>query len=138
MASASEVPTSRIEQDLILVRRVSEGDGEALRSFVETHTRWALYKTREWCVEHCPHRAGGVFCGLTGLSLRLNGKIPQNRLEECDEGMDTYLWIFDQLKRKLKTYTGRNGCLLSTYVWTILNSREFYIDWLRWKYGRAF
>jgi len=138
MGLSKNAGESRLDSDLSLVSRISGGDTAAWEEFVERYTDWALYKAREWCVDHCEHSAGTYFCGLTSLSLQRDGKQPQTYLPECDEGLDTYIWLFEQLKRRIQKYSGKNGCLLSTFVWTILNSRELYIDWLRWKYGRAF
>ncbi|MBF0170540.1 MAG: hypothetical protein HQK87_05560, partial [Nitrospinae bacterium] len=106
--------------------------------FVELFTDWVLYKAREWCVGHCPHHAGSYRCGLVSLRILREGGTVGGGMPECDDGLDTYVWLFEQLKRRVKKYAGKNGCLLSTYVWTILNSRELYIDWLRNRYGRAF
>ncbi|MBI5816101.1 MAG: hypothetical protein HZB29_10900 [Nitrospinae bacterium] len=129
---------SRTAKDIEFVARITAGDEEAWAKFVDQHTDWALFKAKEWCVQHCPHCAGSYLCGLMSLSLQREGKTPNFSRAECDDGMDTYIWLFEQLKRKIVKYSGKNDCLLSTFVWTILNSRELYIDWLRWKYGRAF
>jgi len=133
-----EPKTNKVAQDLDLISRISCNDEKAWELFVERFTNWTLYKSREWCISHCKYPAGQYFCGLTSLSLQRDGRSPGSGLPECDEGLDTYIWIFDQLRRRIKKYTGKNDCLLSTFVWTILNSRELYIDWLRWKYGRIF
>jgi len=130
--------SARLTGDLDLVEKISVGAPEAWGEFVERYTDWVLYKSREWCVDHCEHSAGQYLCGLISLSYQREGKNITSDLPECDDGLDTYIWIFEQLKRRIKKYSGKNECLLSTFVWTILNSREFYIDWLRWKYGRAF
>lgn len=128
----------KLKGDIELVAKIVEDDSDAWAIFVERHTDWVLYKAREWCIGHCQHHAGTYFCGLQSLSIQRSGNTPQSDLPECDEGMDTYIWIFEQLKRRIKKYSGKNDCLLSTFVWTILNAKEFHIDWLRWKYGRAF
>lgn len=128
----------KVERDVELVTRITQGDETAWAQFVESFTDWALYKAREWCVGHCGYKAGGRICGLLNLSRQREGRQGRFDLSECDEGLDSYIWIFDQLRNRIKKYSGKNNCLLSTYVWTILNSREMKIDWLRWKYGRAF
>ena len=129
---------ARTDKDMEFVARIKAGDGDAWAKFVDQHTDWVLYKAKEWCVQHCPHSAGTYMCGLLSLSLQREGKHPNISRAECDDGMDTYIWLFEQLRKKITKYSGKNDCLLSTFVWTILNSRELYIDWLRWKYGRAF
>lgn len=130
--------TVKLERDAQLVRAITDGDDDAWAEFVEQFTDWVLYKSKEWCVKHCSYHSGSYFCGLFSLQLQRDGKKSSSDLPECDEGLDTYIWMFEQLKRRTKKYSGKNDCLLSTFVWTILNSREFYIDWLRWRYGRAF
>jgi hypothetical protein len=131
--------TVKLEQDARLVAAIDDGDEDAWALFVERFTGWSLYKSREWCFKHCSYSAADYFCGLQSLQLQREGKTPYGGDRyECDEGLDTYIWIFEQLKRRVRKYSGKNQCLLSTYVWTLLNSREMYIDWLRWRYGRAF
>ncbi|MDH5638358.1 MAG: hypothetical protein OEZ04_07700 [Nitrospinota bacterium] len=128
----------KLARDTELVALIIQDDPRAWELFVESFTNWVLYKAKEWCVGHCPYSAGEYFCGLTSLSLQRQGHSIRNDAMECDEGLDTYIWIFEQLKRRVAKYTGKNDCLLSTFVWTILNSKEMHIDWLRWKYGRVF
>ncbi len=136
--SVSKTIPDKVQRDIEIVGKIVADDEKAWEKFVESYTDWTLYKAKEWCVKHCGYSAGTYFCGLLSLSIQRGGGSPSSMLPECDEGMDTYIWIFEQLKRRIKKYSGKNNCLLSTFVWTILNSREFYIDWLRWKYGRAF
>jgi hypothetical protein len=123
---------------LELVAKIALDDDVAWEGFVEKYTDWVLYKAKKWCVAHCPYSEGQCFCGLTHISMQRKGKTIKTDLPECDEGLDTYIWVFEQLRRRIKTYSGKNECLLSTFVWTILNSHELYVDWLRWKYGRVF
>lgn len=136
--SSSVSKSDKVANDLELVLKISANDDKGWELFVEKFTDWVLYKSKEWCASHCRYSAGQYFCGLTSLSLQREGREIHTELPECDDGLDTYIWIFDQLRRRVKKYTGKNNCLLSTFVWTILNSRELYIDWLRWKYGRVF
>ena len=138
LMSPTNIKTDKLERDIELVSMIAQGDQKAWEIFVESFTNWVLYKAKEWCVGHCPYSAGEYFCGLTSLSLQRQGQAPRSAAPECDEGLDTYIWIFEQLKRRVGKYTGKNDCLLSTFVWTILNSKELHIDWLRWKYGRVF
>lgn len=122
--------------DIELVSRIAEGGAEAWESFVENYSGWVLYRARNWCESHCPYRSSHVTCGLLILDKRISGKPAQAEAEECDDGMDIYIWIFTQLKNRVTRYAGKNKSRLSTFIWRILNSREFYIDWLRWRYGR--
>jgi len=128
----------KLAEDLDLVAGIRNDDDNAWELFVDNFTDWVLYKAKQWCKSHCRHMAGEQYCTLTSLSLQRKGRPFPTDLNECDEGLDTYIWLFEQLQRRIKKYSGKNNCLLSTFVWTILNSKEFHIDWLRWKYGRIF
>jgi len=135
---SEEDQLTKVANDKELVARMISDDDDAWEIFVERYTDWVLYKSKEWCIEHCQYSSGTYSCGLLSLKLQRKGKNIYSDQPECDEGLDTYIWIFERLKNKVKKYSGKNNCLLSTFVWTILNSRELHIDWLRWKYGRAF
>jgi hypothetical protein len=140
---------SALETDARLVDDIGRGDALAWEEFVRRFTGWALYGASRWCERHCPHRYADVDCGIKSVSRRVaaeekraEGAAANYRAvfsggDECDEGMDTYIWIMEQLKKRIMRYTGRNSSRLSTFVWRVLNSREFYVDWLRWKYGRV-
>ncbi len=123
--------------DLALVSRIAEGDSEAWKDFVHAYSGWALYRARIFCERHCPVRSREISCGLASLHSQMKGA-PAKRGDECDDGMDTYIWILQQLSRRITRYSARNDSRLATFVWSVLNSREFYIDWMRWKYGRVF
>jgi len=128
------------EGDLLLVSRIARGETGPWKEFVDRYTGWALYRARIWCRSHCPYSAEDSHCELASLSRELGGGrfTRFNRSERCDEGMDSYIWIMEQLKKRITRYSAKNGSRLSTFVWSVLNSRELYIDWLRWKYGRVF
>lgn len=125
--------------DLSLVARIERGDAAAWESFVNDYTAWALYRAQRWCREHCPHRRAGASCALITVARQMEGTgVPRPDGDECGDGLDSYIWILEQLRKKIRRYTGKNNSRLSTYIWTVLNSRELYVDWLRWKYGRVF
>ena len=126
-----------VEQDLELVSKISNGDGKAWEEFVLSYSGWVLYRARNWCESHCPVSMAEAGCGLISVQRKLEGSAGNSRREECDEGMDIYIWIFEQLQKRVSRYAGRNKSRLSTFVWQVLNSRELYIDWLRWRYGRV-
>ena len=126
-----------VAEDIEFVSRIAEGDVSAWESFVEEYSAWTLYQTRNWCESHCQYRSSPVACGLVILDRKIAGNHTRSDMEECDDGMDIYIWIFDQLRKKITRYAGKNNSRLSTFIWRILNSREFYIDWLRWRYGRV-
>ncbi|MBI3794943.1 MAG: hypothetical protein HY280_09495 [Nitrospinae bacterium] len=133
------------EKDALLVDGIAKGDALAWEEFVRRYTGWVLYRSARWCEKHCPYKGSGRACGIKSVSMRmaeieepLKTRWSHSRAGECDEGMDTYIWILEQLEKRIMRYSGRNSSRLSTFVWAVLNSKEFYVDWLRWKYGRIF
>ncbi len=136
--SPERSPKGSVETDLELVSRIGNGDPDAWAEFVERFTGWVLYRATKWCMGTCPHSASGIECGLLAVSRKMRGVGARPRTEECDDGMDIYVWIIEQLKKKAAKYKAKNGSRLSTYIFTVLNSKELYVDWLRWKYGRVF
>ena len=127
------------ETDLQLISRIAAGDGASWEEFVTRYSGWVLYRARKWCESHCRYRSEHVNCELVTVSRQM-ASLPTVFLsaQECDDGMDSYIWIMEKLKKRVTRYSARNGSRLSTFIWSILNSKEFYIDWLRWKYGRVF
>ena len=127
-----------VNEDSQFVDGIAKGSAPVWEEFVRQYTGWTLYRASAWCEKHCAHRYSGLECGIRSVSLRMDGQKSATRGDECDEGMDTYIWIMEQLRKRIMRYTGRNGSRLSTFVWTVLNSKELYVDWIRWKYGRVF
>ena len=127
------------ETDLQLISRIAAGEGASWEEFVTRYSGWVLYRARKWCESHCRYRSEHVNCELVTVSRQM-ASLPTifSRAQECDDGMDSYIWIMEKLKKRVTRYSARNGSRLSTFIWSILNSKEFYIDWLRWKYGRVF
>lgn len=121
------------------IQQILSGDENACSQFVEEHTDWVLYKIWELMKTHCQYSAFNRICCLRILMTERKGKEGvKDSGVQCDECMDSYLWCFDYLKTRLKSYKGINNCSLKTYVWSVINSRTMYVDWLRWKYGRGF
>ena len=120
------------------VARVAAGEGEACREFVDVFSDYVLLRVLDLMKGHCRHSAWERTCSLrVVLDLRRNvGK--QVLAGQCDECMDSYIWFFDFLKRKAKAYRGINNCTLKTFILSVLNSHTTYIEWLRWRYGRAY
>lgn len=121
------------------VQQILSGDENVCTRFVEEHTDWVLYKIYDLMKTHCQYSAFKRICCLRILMTERKGNgTSKDAGEQCDECMDSYLWCFDYLKSRLKSYKGINNCSLKTYVWSVINSRTMYVDWLRWKYGRGF
>lgn len=135
-----DLTASTVEQDLQLISRIADGDRTSWEEFINRYSAWAIYRAHKWCESHCRHQSMDIKCGLVSVSRALGGLSAGffPRQQECDEGMDSYIWIMEKLQKRITRYSARNGSKLSTFVWSILNSKEFYIDWLRWKYGRVF
>ena len=124
--------------DLEFARKVTEGDTEACRRFVEDHSALILSKVWQLMKTHCRRLSSERVCCLLVLQRGLKGQDPGERAGQCDECIDSYIWFFESLKKKLKSYRGDNRCSLRTYVWSIVNSRNTFLDWLRWRYGRIY
>lgn len=124
--------------DLLLAGLVASSDKMACARFVDEYTDWVLYRIYELMKTHCHYSARQRICSLLVLQKQRKGWqfVPDCR-EQCDECMDSYIWFFEYLKARLKSYKGINDCSLKTYVWSIINSKTTYVDWLRWKYGRV-
>jgi len=120
-----------------LVKGILSGDQSCWKEFVERYTNWVLYTAWEFERKFCYLPAKSVNCSLRLILRQRKGKearyLPDS--EDCDEGLELYLWLFQQLRKRLKYYRGESK--LSTYIWTILNSRALHVDILRWKYGRV-
>lgn len=134
----TDMKAGSVEGDLELVSKITVGDPDAWEEFVTRFTGWVVYRSHKWCKVHCRYRSQDVQCGLVTVYRWLGGSGSFSHREECDEGMDTYIWLLEQLRKRITRYRAKNRSRLSTFVWRVLNSKELYVDWLRWKYGRVF
>ncbi len=130
----------KLKDDLNFAKLVSEGEPSACKKFVEEFSDVVLYRIRQLMKNHCTHMSRDCVCAILFLlNSQKDGLLRYRRdLEICDECMDSYVWFFEFLKNKVKSYEGKNDCSLKTFVWSVINSHTTYIEWLRWKYGRAF
>ncbi len=126
-----------IVEDRTFAGRVSSRDAEACEKFVAEYTDLVLSKVSALMKTHCAYSARERLCSLIVLRKQRMGEkcFP---LDQCDECMESYVWFFEFLKKKIKAYKGTNNCSLKTFVWSVINARSTYIEWLRWKYGRAY
>lgn len=124
-------------EDLTFAGSVCSRDAGSCEKFVDEYTDLVLSKVSALMKTHCTHSARGRLCSLIVLRKRLRGD-QYFPIEQCDECLDSYVWFFEFLMNKIKAYKGTNNCSLKTFVWSIINSRSTYIEWLRWKYGRAY
>jgi len=127
-----------LKEDLALSRAVSEGEANACKCFVDDYTDLVLSKVWNLMKTHCNYPARERVCSLVILQKKRRGAVDPDVTDQCDECIDSYIWFFDYLKKKVGSYKGSNNCSLRTFIWSIINSHSTYIDWLRWKYGRAY
>lgn len=114
------------------------GEAGACREFVDAYSDLVLLRIQDLMRGHCRQPAWDRACSLRvvlDMRRRAGAAAPPG---QCDECMDSYIWFFDLLKRKAKAYRGTNRCSLKTFVWSVLNSHSTYVEWLRWRYGRAY
>jgi hypothetical protein len=121
----------------MLARSVSSGDASACEQFVGEYSDFVISRVWNLMKTHCHQPAKEKTCVLIILRNQKNG-LSYSAPDQCDECMDSYIWFFDFLKGKMKAYKGNNNCTLKTFVWSVANSHPTYVEWLRWRYGRAF
>jgi hypothetical protein len=123
--------------DKEFVKKILDGNQSCWEEFVERYTDWVLYTAWEFERKFCRLPARFINCSLLMIMRQRKGEKVSYRREgeDCDEGVELYLWLFQQLRTRLKSYRGKSK--LSTYIWMILNSKFLQVDILRWKYGRV-
>lgn len=118
--------------------RVAAGEGEARREFVDNFSDVVLLRVLDLMKGYCRQPAWQRPCSLRTALDQRRGFVSQPPPGQCDECMDSYIWFIEFLLRKAGAYRGTNNCSLKTFVWSILNSKTTYVEWLRWRYGRAY
>lgn len=123
-------------KDKQIVNKILAGDGAAWQAFVEQYTDWVLYTCWHFEKKFCRKSDRINNCALLSIMRQRKGQdnSPTKGENVCDEGIELYLWLLQYLRNRLKPYRGESK--LSTFIWTILNSKNLYVDILRWKYGR--
>lgn len=122
----------------VFAARVAAGDREACREFVDAYSDLVLLRILDLRKGHCSRPAWLHACSLRAVLDQRRGTAANPPPGQCDECMDSYVWFFEFLKRKAKAYRGTNHCSLKTFVVSVLNSRTTFVEWLRWRYGRAY
>jgi hypothetical protein len=118
--------------------RVAGGEAEACREFVDAYSDLVILRILDLMRGHCRRPAWERACSLRAVLDQRRGARGNPPPDQCDECMDSYIWFFDLLKRKARAYRGTNNCTLKTFVWSVLYSQTTYVEWLRWRYGRAY
>jgi len=127
------------KRDLDFAAIVQSGKRDEVRKFVEGYSPLVLGKIWFWMKDNCRRKSSLTLCTLLYLQYSLKKESSRaSGKAQCDDCIDSYLWAFEYLKKRLKSYKAKNNCTLKTYIYALLNSKTMYIDWLRWKYGRAF
>ncbi|MBI5665987.1 MAG: hypothetical protein HZC49_13015 [Nitrospirae bacterium] len=129
--------SDRVKEDIALAGAVSSGVGKSCEFFIDEYTDLVLSRVWNLSKTHCGHLDRERVCSLVILQKQRKGA-DYFVDDQCDDCLDSYIWFFDFLKKKVKAYKGTNNCTLKTFVWSVINSNSTYLEWLRWKYGRAF
>lgn len=127
-----------VKEDISRAQLLSSGDAASCRIFVNDYSQMVLWRVLQLMKTHCHYPAREKVCTLKILQKQMKGGRYPTAFDQCDECLDSYIWFFEFLKKKLKSYQGRNECSLKTFIWSIIHSRTTYLEWLRWKYGRVF
>jgi len=114
--------------DKAFVRRILNGDGQAWAEFVDRYTDWVFYVANQWTTR--PDSAPD-WAGRRKMRSRKTGK----NYFYSEDTLEVYLWLMEQLRHKIKSYTGKRGASLASYVWAVLHSKNLFVDFLRWKHG---
>ena len=129
--------SNALKNDIALATAVSSGNSKSCKIFVNEYTDLVLSKVWNLVKTHCKYPTREQICSLIILQKQRKGS-DYFVEDQCDDCMDSYIWFFDFLKKKVKSYKGINNCTLKTFIWSVINSNSTYIEWLRWKYGRAY
>lgn len=127
-----------MSEDALFAKAVAAGDPIACRRFVDEYTDLVLSRVWSLMKGYCHYPARERACCLVILQRQRKGYEGIPPSGQCDECMDSYIWFVELLKRKVKSYRGINECSLKTFVWAVINSHTTFVDWLRWRYGRAY
>jgi len=115
-----------INPDKRKVDNILSGDNVEWARFVEKYTDWIFGLAIK-------------LCRKPGATIKKYGELKNIETGEkyiyTEDEQDAYLWIMEELKKKLKFYTGKNGARLSTYIYTLLKSDNLKIDYYRHVYG---
>jgi hypothetical protein len=121
------------ESDKEFVARILAGDEKAWAEFVERYTDWVFYKANKWVRREALQSRE--------KKRKLRNLKSEKEYEYSEAALAVYLWLFQQLRNKLRAYTGKGAyenkasASLSTYVWAVLNSNYLFIDYLKWRPG---
>jgi len=128
MCPKEKADNQKNSDDKKFVRHILKGDQQAWSDFVNLYTDWVFYTAYQWTKRSCSA------LDWQAKRVMVNPKTGK-KYAYPEETHDVYIWLFKQLQIKLKFYTGDFKVSLSEYVWTVLHSHNFFVDFLRWKYG---
>ena len=116
-----------IHADKALVRQIKTGNDDAWGQFVSKYTDWVFYQANKWTQREARFSREAW--------RKIRSAATNKEYEYSEEALDAYIWIFDQLRKKLPGYTGEKGASLSAYIWAVLNSKFLFVDFLRYRYS---
>ena len=120
-----------LQQDMEFVKSILDGEENTWHQFVEEYTDWVFYSANHFTRRKAVDSREGK-----RAVYDTDGK---EKYTYTEEAADAYLWIFEQLKKKLKKYAGKIP--LSLYIWIILDVKQkkhfLKLDYYKWRYGNA-
>lgn len=137
------------KQEKLLVEEILNNNPIAWNTFVKKYSNLIVYYVVKWCNSKCGGFSDNISCEIKlikqntpiledklcknkSINITNNDNFEFNTKKNCDLGVDLYVFIFYELKNKIKYYEGR--ALLSTFIVSCLNNiiNDYFIH----KYGR--
>ena len=115
------------QKDKEFVDQILKGKEEAWHQFVERFSHAVFYIARKWTYLDCK------YADKSEIRKSYDSKTGK-LIEYCEETMNVYLWLFEQLRNKLKSY--KDTISLDDFVWAKLNSYNLFKDYLIHKHGK--
>lgn len=125
-----------IKKDIEKASRIVEGDLESRRAFFDEFSDLVLFRMRKIAGAYCSYKYSNPPCCFQILADEWQGRSSGQSNPQCDKASEAYLWAFNYLLKRLKSYKGLNNATLNTYVHAILFSHNMKVDWLREQHSR--
>lgn len=122
-----------VTDDVDLARKAAAGDAGARAAVSAIAHPIVSHQTNAFCKRFCGDNRHQYACTLFTTWGLKEGGAPM-----CEWGNGSYAWMLDDLtgSPRLGRFEGRDGATLSSYLFTIANSRPFYERWKDWRFGR--
>ncbi len=125
-----------IKKDVEKALKIVEGDLESRRAFFDEFSDLVLFRMRKIGGAYCSYKYSNPPCCFQILADEWQGRSSGQSNPQCDKASEAYLWAFNYLLKRLKSYKGLNNATLNTYVHAILFSHNMKVDWLREQHSR--